>query len=53
MMHRRFIVDIDALCGEVAVAGIVHQQTLAFQVTANPLGDGVLKTGGPWWTPRG
>ena len=44
MMHRHFIVGIDALCGEAAVAGIMHQQAPAFQVTANPLGDGVGKS---------
>jgi hypothetical protein len=44
-MHRHFIVGIQALCGEVAVAGIAHQQALAFQVTANPLGDGMGQLG--------
>ncbi len=45
MIHRHFIVGIHALCGEVAVAGIAHQQALAFQVTANPLGDGTGQLG--------
>ena len=41
MIQRHFIVGIHALWSEVAVAGIAHQQALAFQVTANPLGDGM------------
>jgi hypothetical protein len=45
MIHRHFIVGIHALGGEVAVAGITHQQALAFQVTANPLGDGTGQLG--------
>ena len=45
MIHRLFIVGIHALGGEIAVAGITHQQALALQVTANPLGDGMGQLG--------
>ena len=41
MIHRHFIVGIHALGGEVAVAGIAHQQALALQVTGNAVSDDV------------
>jgi hypothetical protein len=34
LVHRCLVVGIRTLCGEVAVAGISHQQALAFQITA-------------------
>ena len=45
MIHWRFGVGIYAIGGEVSVPGIPLQQTLAFQVPGNAVGNGVCQMG--------
>ena len=41
VVHRCFIIDTHCICGKIAVASITHQQTLALQVAANTMRNGV------------
>jgi len=41
MMQRVFIGAVYGVRGEIAVAGVAHQQSLAFQAMGNAFGDGV------------